>query len=139
MKKILALLLVALLVIGLVACAGGSDTPDPTPEAVRPATGATLEPVEPAAPTAGSLIGTWDFMGSPYYVFEADGTGDMFGSDILWSASGGVLSVCITPDLCGTIESCLGTADWYYEFNGNDEVTLTNTEFEDMTFTYTRG
>ena len=88
--------------------------------------------------TAANLAGTWDYMGVPYYVLNADGTGTMFGMDILWATADGIFAVCATPALCGTISECLGSADWYYTLAGN-RLTLESTMFEGMIYTYTRG
>ena len=94
-------------------------------------------PVEetPASAEQG-LLGRWYWWGSPYYVFEADGRGTMTGSDIFWSASGGVLSVCATPDICNTINDCFAPSRWNYELDGS-QLTLTSTT-TGITFNYTR-
>lgn len=71
------------------------------------------------------LVGAWSFMGLPYYVFEADGAGTMFGTDIRWSASQGVVTIWIA-------------AEYYYEVSG-DQLNLVSTLLDGITFTYSRG
>ena len=84
-----------------------------------------------------SLVGTWMWMGSPYYVFEANGTGTMPGFNLNWWTSGGILFICTTPGLCGS--NCLNPTEWDYEIVGNT-LTLTGRGLlRWMTFTYTRG
>jgi len=92
------------------------------------------EVAEAAADDSNSLVGTWLWMGSPYYILEADGYGTMAGSPIRWSSNRGILSICVTPDVCGN--NCLASADWEYQIIGN-ELTLDST-IMDMSFTYTR-
>jgi len=85
------------------------------------------------------IIGTWLWMGSPYYVFNADGTGNMFlTGDLLWEVNDGILSICATPEVCRSIRGCLGLAEWYYVIDG-DELHLDSTVLPDFEFTYTRG
>jgi hypothetical protein len=88
---------------------------------------------------APSLVGTWIWLGSPYYVFEDGGRGVMvpgpFETEIRWWSSNGVLYVCITPDLC--VATCIAPMGWYYTISGN-QLTLTSTDMPDMVFTYTR-
>ena len=93
-------------------------------------------PAPPVRQEVQFLVGTWIWDGIPYYVFNADGTGLMYGESINWTVSSGILSICITPDTCG--EVCFAPAVWYYILIGN-ELTLTSTVVEDMVFTYTRG
>ena len=87
-------------------------------------------------PESQDLVDTWLWRGSPYYVFEADGSGIMAGASISWIASGGVLSICSTPEVCGI--SCPAPAEWYYTIDGN-QLTLTSRIFAIMTYTYTRS
>lgn len=95
------------------------------------------EPVQQPVATAQTLVGTWYWQNIPYYVFEADGTGNMAGiADINWSASGGILSICSTPELCG--DTCIAPTDWYYVIEGN-QLTLTSTLLPELNFVYTRG
>ena len=93
-----------------------------------------------AEPSA--IIGTWSWVFMEftleYYIFEADGTGYMLFDNeqmiaINWSTKDGVLSICITPDLCGSI--CFVPSDWYYVVDG-DMLELTSTQYPDMTFVY---
>jgi len=94
----------------------------------------TYEPAE--ATNEHPLVGTWAWLGTPYYVFNADGTGTQTPEmPLLWAAENGVLSICITPDLCGS--TCIASLDWYYVIDGN-QLTLTSTIIPDMTYTYTR-
>jgi len=84
-----------------------------------------------------SIVGRWNFLGSPYYVFEEDGLGTMSGSDIRWNIrENNILSICATPDLCG--DNCVAPTEWYYEIRGNS-LTLTSTLIEGYTLEYTRG
>jgi len=86
-------------------------TPEPTPSPTPVAT-----PVPTPIP-AQTLVGEWTVYGAPFYVFNADGTGLFLGSELNWWASNGVISICITPDLCrGT---CIAPAEWYYIITGN--------------------
>ena len=84
-----------------------------------------------------SIVGTWLWMGTPYYVFNEDGTGTMAGEDIFWTTRNGVLSVCTTPDLCDDASSCILPSEWDYEIDG-DELTLDSRQLENFSFTYTR-
>jgi|GEM_PF-2289024 len=97
----------------------------------------TQTPQTPQAPSAtqASLVGTWLWLGSPYYVFETGGRGTMSGMAILWSTSNGVLRICSTPDLCGS--TCIAPAEWNYVLTGN-QLTLTSRVIDSLTFTYTR-
>lgn len=94
---------------------------------------ATPEPA-PDDPSA-ALIGTWLWMGSPYYVFESDGRGTMNEMEISWSTNNGVLSICNTPEVCGS--TCIAPAEWNYTIQGND-LTLRSTLMPDLIFSYTR-
>ena len=97
----------------------------------------TTPPASQAAPaTDQSLVGTWIWLGTPFYVFYANGEGTMVDSPINWTASNGILSICVTPSACG--DNCPLPMSWYYEISGN-ELTLTSTSIPDMTYTYTRG
>ena len=82
-----------------------------------------------------SLVGTWFWQSSPFYVFESGGRGTMIGMDIRWTASNGVLSICITPDFCGS--SCIAPAEWNYVLSGN-QLTLTSRLIPDLVYTYIR-
>jgi len=106
------------------------------PEEIEPE-----ETEEPEAPeeepeeAAQTLEGSWMWMGSEYYVFEAGGGGTMMGEDIRWTTSRGILSVCTTPGVCG--RTCVAPMEWYYELNGN-RLNLTSTLFPEMSYDYTR-
>jgi len=84
-----------------------------------------------------SLVGTWLWAGTTYYVFNEDGTGTMVGEDILWTTRDGILIICATPDVCEDTDSCLIPQEWYYEIDG-DELTLDSRQLANFTFTYTR-
>ena len=83
------------------------------------------------------LVGAWDWMDIPYYVFEADGRGSMEGYDIVWWTVGGILSICITPVDCGAWYNCSAPISWYYFYDGS-ELVLVSTEDADFAFAYTR-
>jgi|GEM_PF-5082791 len=86
---------------------------------------------------SASIVGRWNFMGLPYYVFEEGGRGTMSGADIRWNIRGNdVLSICTTPDICGA--RCIAPTEWYYELRGN-RLILTSTLIAGFTFEYTRG
>ena len=114
----------------------------PTPQVEEP------EPT-PTPVVAAGLAGEWvwvdllPFVDEPYYILNANGTGYMGGEafglqmEILWGASGGIFSVCTTPDLCGTISNCPAPLDWYYELDGN-ALTLTSTTIPGMYYEYVR-
>ena len=106
------------MLVGLHNYSEPEPSPEPTP---------TQEPL--------TLVGTWLWMGSPYYVFEPGGRGTMAGVDIRWTARNGILSICNTPDLCGN--TCIAPAEWRYVLSGN-QLTLTSTLIDTLTFTYTR-
>ena len=101
----------------------------------------TAPPPQPPAPQS-PLVGTWLWWGVPYYVFEAGGRG-LIGPgpneiDIRWWASGGVLSICITPDFCGN--TCILPLEWYYVLSANrNQLTMTSRTMPDMISVYTRG
>jgi len=76
-------------------------------------------------------------MGTLYYTFNNDGTGDMAGTPILWDSNNGILRTCITPDVCGTLNACLMSFDWDYVLSGN-ELTLSSRTVDGMVYTYTR-
>jgi len=84
------------------------------------------------------LLGTWYWMGTPWYVFHADGTGTSAGDDIIWSATEGILSFCTTPHACGHLSNCWFPSQWFYEIVG-DQLRLTNWISETTYFYYTRG
>ncbi|MCL2391282.1 MAG: stalk domain-containing protein [Oscillospiraceae bacterium] len=119
---------------------GFTPLPAPVPApAPAPAPVPTPEPAPapaPAPPAAQGLVGTWNLMGSAHYVFNANGTGTMSGLPIRWTASGGMLSICITPDACGT--SCIAPTEWNYVISGN-QLTLTSRLIPGLSVQYTRG
>ena len=85
------------------------------------------------------LHGYWNWLGQPYYIFNADGTGTM-GSDVLtfniqWNAYNGILYICNTVILCRG--NCLSPTRWNYTVDG-DSLTLVSAGITNMTFTYTR-
>ena len=106
------------------------------PEEVEPEeTEEEPEEAEEAPADAQTLAGSWAWMGSVYYVFEAGGGGTMLGESIRWTTSRGILAVCTTPDICGS--TCIAPMEWYYELNGNN-LNLTSTLFPEMSYDYTR-
>jgi len=131
LKKPLFILIVLVLIF--VPWRGGSDEPLMTPVAVVVP---ELQEEHALADTPATLIGTWLWLGSPYYVFEDDGYGTMSGSPIRWSTRGGVLSVCSTPRMCQN--TCLAPSRWRYVING-DQLTLSSTLVPFMRFNYIRG
>ena len=123
------------------ACGDGRTDPEitaeptPTPAETPSPTPTPAPTPEPIPLTDHALVGTWYWMESPYYVFEADGSGTMVGQDINWLAENGVLAICITPDLCRG--NCNAPAEWYYVLD-RDQLDLTSRVVPDTTFTYTR-
>lgn len=81
------------------------------------------------------LIGTWNWMGTPYYVFNGDGTGIMADDIINWWVSDGILSICWTPSVCGN--NCPTPLRWQYTISGNS-LTLVNVTNPDISYVYTR-
>jgi len=77
------------------------------------------------------LVGTWDWMGNPYYVFNADGTGTMSGTTINWGVRGNAVYICSTTALCRG--RCSAPTRWTFSIE-DDTLTLTGL----ATFTYTR-
>ncbi|MCL1844832.1 MAG: hypothetical protein FWF77_02900 [Defluviitaleaceae bacterium] len=78
-------------------------------------------------PDTAGLVGewNWDETGSLYYTFNADGTGRMLVlGNIRWSTSNGILSVCVTPGLCGSVSNCSDPQVWTYNLTG-DTLVLT--------------
>ena len=151
MKKILTLTFVILAFAIFVACAneGDGDTPQETTQAIAEATTESAAEITTEAATqveettevdapaiSDGLVGNWDWMGMPYYTFNADGTGQAAGMDILWTSANGILSICTTPDICGT-ERCIAPAEWRYTIVGNN-LSLVSTLSADLAFEYTR-
>ena len=93
------------------------------------------EPLPQTEPPTPTLVGTWFWMDSPYYVLDSNGRGTMAGTDIRWSARGNVLSICNTPSLCGN--TCRLPTEWNYAITGN-QLTLTSRLVPGMSYTYTR-
>ena len=105
------------------------EAPEPVPVPAEPAT------TQPAANE--TLIGEWNWLGSLYYTFQAGGRGIRFGAEIMWSSRNGVLTICSTPAMCGSVNACSAPEEWNYTISGN-ELTLTSRQVAGMTFTYTR-
>ena len=78
------------------------------------------------------LVGEWYWAGTPYYVFNADGTGLMTNSDIEWTVVDGMLLICVTPRMC--LGYCTAPSRWNYNLQG-DTLTLYGNVF---TFNYQR-
>ena len=85
---------------------------------------------------AQALVGTWYWLGSPFYIFNANGSGMMGTSEINWTAANGVLGVCVTPDLCRG--DCIAPSEWYYTIDGN-RLVLVSRITAGIYFEYTRG
>lgn len=91
-------------------------------------------------PHTTGLVGEWDWdeTGILYYTFNADGTGRMFVlGNIRWSTNNGILSVCVTPGMCGAVSLCSGPQVWSYDLSGNS-LTLTAVGAGGGPFHYTR-
>jgi hypothetical protein len=121
---------------------------DPTPPPLPPIDFMTLPEVDedPSAlehVDASQLVGLWYWEEEPYYIFNADGTGIMdVGYDdieIIWDVVGAVLRVCDTPDGCGSLDDCPEPMEWYIEFDGEDNMTLSSTFMPGWVFDYVRG
>ncbi|MCL2572610.1 MAG: hypothetical protein FWE11_09425 [Defluviitaleaceae bacterium] len=82
------------------------------------------------------MVGSWIWMGMPYYVLEPDGNGTMSNMPIRWWTGNGVFSVCNTPDVCQG--NCLIPQEWYYSLDG-ERLVLISTVLPDMQFAYDRG
>jgi len=74
-----------------------------------------------AQPYSHYIVGTWTHAGLDFYVFNDDGTGAMINNDIglRWDTQGGIIRMCITPEICD--EECLTPHlwAWFYEIEGN--------------------
>ncbi|MCL2839276.1 MAG: hypothetical protein FWE05_00765 [Defluviitaleaceae bacterium] len=116
MKKVFLLLTVVILSAVVLTACSGIDT-----------NGVFANDGEP-------LVGSWDWEGSPFYTFNANGTGNMAGSAIRWAGGNGELSVCLTPGICGT--SCPAPIVWNFSFsNSNNTLDLSG---NGEAYTYTR-
>jgi len=78
-----------------------------------------------------SLVGTWNWIGSPWYVFNADGTGvqspNFMEQNFRWSTNNGVLTI-----------TGMGMAqEWDYVIEGN-QLTITSRQLAGLSYTYTR-
>jgi hypothetical protein len=97
---------------------------------------------------SAALVGAWNWEGfEPYYVFNADGTGQMlfydedrttFMADIHWSVKNGILSICSTPEHCGDLHSCYAPAQWNITLEG-DVFTVYSRWAPGLSYTYTRA
>jgi len=103
----------------------------------------TPPPAPPQPPAQPSLVGRWNFLGVPFFVFEANGRGVMLpgdeaAMDIRWWTASNLLSICITPDLCGN--NCILPMEQYFVFlqNGN-QLMLTDRTPPNESFVFTRG
>jgi len=95
---------------------------------------AAILPV-PATPLVNPLVDTWNWIGTPFYAFEADGTGIAAGIAITWWTNNGMLYVCVTPEDCQ--DECPAPSKWYYIIE-EDRLTLTSRIYPDVAFIYTR-
>jgi len=135
MKKFFVLAMLVIAGTLFVACGGNADTPTATPNSninvdVGARTPATRNITQ-------GLVGTWNWEGFEYYVFNANGTGTVDGDPLEWWTGNGVLSICVTPDMCGDFDDCLYSMDMYYTLQGNN-LTLSCTAGE-WTYYYTRN
>jgi len=123
MKKIFSLVLAVAMIVSmgavLVGCLGGGNT------AMR------------SGATDGPIVGEWDWMEVPYYVFDEGGTGTRAGMPIRWSVNDGVLYICDTPDTCPR-NSCIAPYEWNYVIR-DDELTLSSRQTGGRVFVYTRS
>lgn len=83
-------------------------------------------------PDAEYLVGEWHWNGLEYYVFNANGTGQMAGEYIRWAAGNGYLHICTAPDICGP--SCATATVNRYSMQDGRLVVGSGL----ITFTYTR-
>ena len=92
---------------------------------------------EPASQQGtSSLEGTWLWLNTVYYVFEAGGGGTMAGSNMRWWTDNGVLFICSTPGICGNVR-CSAPMEWNYVVQGN-QLDLTSRQVAGLSFSYTR-
>ena len=85
-----------------------------------------------------ALVGTWAWLGEPYYVFNSDGSGTMPPNiSINWGTGNGILAICNTPFMCRG--NCPAPMEWNYVLDG-DELTLNSRLplLSAATLTYTR-
>ena len=109
--------------------------------------GEIIEEMEATAPTPfddldddrtsdpALFLGTWLWLGDPYYVFEEDGTGLKGEHEILWSVYNGILTMCTTPFTCG--DNCRLPSEWDYIIE-DDELILRSRQNANFIFTYAR-
>jgi|GEM_PF-1208607 len=130
MRKFLAGVLVLLMAAGMLVVFTGCGNND--------------DPIINEDPVINPLVGTWAWMGRPYYVFNEDGTGTRDASSVFeaahplaWTTESGTLTICITPSYCDSVEDCVLPELWSYTIVG-DSLTITSQQEAGMTFTYTR-
>jgi len=127
-KKFLSILMVSVVLIGMLGLTGCVTR--------LPRLGRSRAAVEPMEIDPNNLIvGVWNWNGSPYYVFNADGTGRMQRSNINWTTNNGVLSVCSTPRMCRN--NCSQPTRWDYVVD-EGYLHITGRQLGIMNFTYTR-
>ena len=83
-----------------------------------------------------ALVGSWDWHGEAFYVFNSDGTGTRDGRNISWRVSRGELHVC-RSGCRGCAQNCAGRTRRYFTVDGAS-LTLTHTNVPEITFNYTR-
>jgi len=136
MKKFIVILLICTLAIFLAGCESFADGMRETVAGVVYDVFSTNEyDMRTVGTFPDEFIGTWLWMDSPYYVFEAGGTGTMSGNAIHWTVSDGVLLICSTPRFCGG--SCTAPTRWNYVLDG-DHLTLSGRILVPVTFNYVR-
>jgi len=87
----------------------------------QPVAASTPAPT-PAPSQIEDFVGTWviyDVAAAniPFFVFRADGTGSMDGSEIGWTASNGIFELCTTPWMCRG--DCWAPSSYDYILNGD--------------------
>jgi len=86
--------------------------------------------------TNHALVGSWDWRGEQFYVFNPDGTGTRDGRSISWRVSRGELHVCRSRcRRCA--QNCTGRTRRYFTLD-EASLTLTHTNVPEITFNYTR-
>jgi len=129
MKKIItSVILLTMMSLILLACAGETDTDGPAPM--------------PDPPTPTHVAGTWMLLGEIAYVFNADGTGTYNRGDspveIRWSVISTILRICHTPNECPT-GYCNDPYEWTFSLtNENREMTITSRDTPGLAFTFSR-
>ena len=83
-------------------------------------------------PANSPVIGSWDWAlnGALFYVFYADGTGQMFNIltnqfvPVRWYQDDDIIHICTSPNVC-IFGNCPAPMSWYFELN-DDTLILTS-------------